>query len=239
MILSMNIRGIDMIDWVSVRNALISGKPVLVFDSSSREAETDMVFYAGSIDYKKIHMLRKEAGGLICYVSGRIFREALGLEYLNEVFRNHPSYKHLVSKRPRYGDPPAFNIWVNHVNTRTGINDFDKATTIQRLHYVAELVYKGFIEDARDTFYREFYAPGHVPILTSRGLGSRKGHTELVTALGLLTGLTPSFVIAEMLSEGTSLDRNSALKYARRNNYIYIDGFDIIVEAEKRGYLND
>ncbi len=227
------------VNWLSIREALLNGEPVLVFDSLSREAETDMVFYAGVVDYKKIAFLRREAGGLICYVSGRVFRERLGLSFLNETLNHHPVYRYLVSRKPRYGDPPAFNIWVNHVDTHTGISDYDKATTIRRLHDVAELVYKGFDEDAIDVFTREFYAPGHVPVLTSRGIGVRKGHTELVTALALLTGLTPSMVIAEMLSEGSSLPRGEAIRYARRHGLHYINGFDIVVEAEKRGLVDD
>ncbi|MCD6487876.1 MAG: 3,4-dihydroxy-2-butanone-4-phosphate synthase [Desulfurococcales archaeon] len=228
-----------MVDWIRVREELLSGKPILVFDSISREAETDMVYYAGLIDHTKITRLRREAGGLICYVSGSLFRRKLGLSFLNEVFSKHPSYKELATKKPRYGDPPAFNIWVNHIETRTGISDMDKALTIKRLHYVADLVYKGFDVEALDVFYKEFYAPGHVPVLTSRGLANRRGHTELVTALAVILGLTPSMVIAEMLSEGVSLPREDAIRYARRNDLLYIDGFDIIVEAERRGFLND
>ncbi len=226
-------------DWISLRDYLLSGKPVLLFDSMEREAETDMVFYAGSIDYKKISMLRREAGGLICYVSGRRFREALGLEFLNEALMRHPSYGKLVSRRPRYGDPPAFNIWVNHVDTYTGINDMDRATTIKNLHEVAVNIYKGFDVEARDKFYGEFYAPGHVPVLTSRGLAQRRGHTELAVALALITGLTPSMVIAEMLAEGSSLSRGEAYRYARSRGYIMIDGYEVAAEAEKRGFLND
>ncbi len=227
------------VDWISVRNALLTGSPVLIFDSMSREAETDMVFYAGAISYDRIARLRRDAGGLICYVSGRLFRETLGLQFLNEALARHPTYGRLVDKKPRYGDPPAFNIWVNHVDTHTGISDYDKALTISRLHEVAENIYKGFTEEAQTIFFKEFYAPGHIPVLTSRGLESRKGHTELVTALAVITGLTPSMVIAEMLSEGTSLPREDAQRYARRHDLFYIDGFDIIVEAERRGILND
>lgn len=227
------------VNWTAIRNSLLDGEPVLIFDSISREAETDMVYYAGSISYDKIARLRKDAGGLICYVSGRLFREVLQLPFLNEVLLKHPVYGRLVNKRPRYGDPPAFNIWVNHVNTHTGISDYDKTLTIRRLHEVAINIYKGFMKEAQDLFYKEFYAPGHVPVLTSRGLGNRKGHTELVTALAVITGLTPSMVIAEMLCEGTSLPREDAQRYARRHGLYYIDGFDIIVEAERRGVLND
>lgn len=228
-----------MVDWLNVRNQLISGKPVLIFDSIEREAETDMVFYAGAIDYSKIYYLRKYAGGQICYVSGRLFREALGIPFLQELFQKHPSLRSISARRPRYGDPPAFNLWLNHVGTKTGISDKDKALTISALHEVAELVYRGLINDAKTKFEKEFYAPGHVPILTSRGLANRRGHTELTVGLAMITGLVPSIVIAEMLDEGDSLPYEDAKRFAKANGLLFVDGVDIVAEAERRGYLND
>jgi 3,4-dihydroxy 2-butanone 4-phosphate synthase len=228
-----------MLDPLSIRNELLKGKPVLVFDSIEREAETDMVYYAGVIDYKKIAFMRKYAGGQICYVSGAKFREALGIPFLAELYSKHPVLKELSAKRPGYGDQPAFNVWLNHVDTKTGISDRDKALTIRALHEVAELVYKGLVVEAREKFTREFYGPWHVPVLTSRGLSVRRGHTELTVALALLAGLTPSIVIAEMLDEGSSLSYEDAKRFAREHDLLYIDGVDIVAEAEKRGFLND
>ncbi|OYT40453.1 MAG: 3,4-dihydroxy-2-butanone 4-phosphate synthase [Desulfurococcales archaeon ex4484_58] len=228
-----------MIDWMKVRNSLLKGLPVLVFDSIEREAETDMVFYASLIDYSKIAFLRREAGGLICFVSGKLFREVLNLPFLQDLIVKHTLLASLGNKKPRYGDPPAFNLWVNHVNTKTGINDRDRALTIRELYEVAQLIYKGYINEARERFLDNFYAPGHVPILTSRGLSNRRGHTELVVALALLTGLIPAIVIAEMLSEGSSMPYEDAKKYAQRHNLLFIDGVDIVAEAEKRGLVND
>lgn len=227
------------LNWINVRNQLVCGKPILVFDSVEREAEVDMVFYAENIDAGRINYLRKNAGGLICYVSGSLFRETLNLPFLQEVLLREKSLKELSSRRPKYGDPPAFNVWVNHVSTHTGINDRDRALTIRSLHEVASLIYKGYLNEARERFSREFYAPGHVPILTSRGLAYRKGHTELVTALALIVGLTPSMVISEMLAEGSSLPYEDAKKFAQRGGFVLIDGVDIVIEAEKRGVLND
>ncbi len=228
-----------MVEWLIVRRELLSGKPILLFDSIKREAEVDMVFYAEAIDHRKIAYLRREAGGLICFVSGKLFREVLELPFMRELIIQHNSLHELGEKNPRYGDQPAFNIWVNHVATKTGINDYDRALTITKLYEVSKLVYKGYVNDARELFYREFYAPGHVPILTSRGLSSRKGHTELATAMALITGLIPAMVIAEMLDEGSSLSYEDAKRYARRNNLLFIEGSEIIAEAEKRGIVND
>ncbi len=229
----------SLINWSIIRSELLNGRPVLVYDSSNRESETDMVFYARNIDYRKIAFLRREAGGLICFVSGRLFREVLGLSFIKDMFVSNSFYRKLCEKNPKYGDPPAFNIWVNHVDTTTGITDNDRALTIRRLYDVAELVYRGNSNEAIELFTREFYIPGHVPVLTSRGLMNRRGHTELVTVIAMLTDLTPAMVIAEMLSEGFSLSYEDARRYAYRNNFVFIDGVDVVDEAVKKGLIND
>lgn len=228
-----------MIDWSLIRRELLSSKPILLYDSSSRESETDMVFYAKDIDYSRIYFLRREAGGLICFVSGKLFREVLDLPFIKDVFIKNNVLKQLCSKNPRYGDSPAFNTWVNHVDSVTGITDRDRALTISRLFNVAELVYRGYSSDARELFAKEFYAPGHVPVLTSRGLSNRKGHTELATVIALLTNLTPAMVITEMLSEGSSLPYEDARRYASRNNYVFLEGVEVIDDAVERGLVND
>ena len=47
-------------------NALREGKFVLIFDSDSREAETDMVIASEKMTPESIRTMRKDAGGLIC-----------------------------------------------------------------------------------------------------------------------------------------------------------------------------
>jgi len=130
-------------------------------------------------------------------------------------------------KIPRYGDKPAFSLWVNHVSTRTGISDEDRATTIAELHKVVKLLTED-PEGAREKFYSEFMAPGHVPILLSRGIERRRGHTELVTKLAEVSGLERSMVIAEMLGEGKSLSKSEAISYARSKDLLLLEGKDIL-----------
>ncbi len=229
----------EVFDPKIIREELLSGKPVLIFDSSEREAETDMVYYAGAVTPGRIAYMRKNAGGQICYVSGSKFRESLGIPFLLELYMQHPVLKNLAGKKPGYGDPPAFNVWLNHVNTKTGISDRDKALTIRALHEVAELVYSGKTREALEKFEKEFYGPGHVPVLTSRGLRNRRGHTELTVALAGIIGLTPSIVIAEMLDEEVSLSYDEAKKFAEENGLLFIDGAEIVNEAFKRGLIDD
>jgi len=204
-----------------IRSDLLKGKPIIVYDFDGREEEADMVFYAGTINWESINTLRTHAGGLICYVIGRNEAEKLGIDLMVDLLRENNKYSHLV-KRPKYGDYPSFSLWVNSVNVKTGINDIDRATTIKELHNLLES------EDPYDLFRQNFYSPGHVPILISRGLKERRGHTELVTSLAEFLGLKRSMVIAEMLDYGKSLSKEKAIEYANSNNYIFVEGKEIL-----------
>jgi 3,4-dihydroxy 2-butanone 4-phosphate synthase len=206
-----------------IKNELLNGRPIIVYDFDGREEEADMVFYGGSVTWESINQLRKEAGGLICYVTGSQEASLLKLKFLSDEWKSHPVYSGLV-KRPSYGDFPSFMIWVNHVSVTTGISDMDRAKTVRELHRVLT----DHVDDKARYFLDNFYAPGHVPILASRGLEVRRGHTELVTRLAEVLGLPRSMVIAEMLGQGKSLSREMAELYASKNNMIFLEGKDIV-----------
>ena len=218
--------------------ALRDGEPVLIFDSEDRESEVDMVFYAGKISVDKIYMLRTHAGGLICYATSYRIARVLGIPFQQEIIIKWGNELAKLVKIPKYGEPPAFALWVNHIDVKTGISDGDKALTIIKLHEVVENAWKNNIEFAKEMFYREFMAPGHVPILISRGLARRRGHTELSIALAKLAELPPSVVFAEMLDKGTSLSLKKAIEYANKNSIPLVKGEDIII-LYKRGLIND
>ncbi len=206
-----------------VRKELLDGKPIIVYDFDGREEEADMVFFAGAVTWKSINMLRKEAGGLICYVTGKTEMNEIGLNFLSDEWKTHPLYRELI-KKPVYGDYPSFTIWVNHTSVSTGISDIDRARTVRELHNLVS----DHINDKEDYFLKNFYAPGHVPILASRGLEVRKGHTELVTKIADLLKLPRSMVIAEMLDDGKSLNREKARAYARERDIKFIEGNEIL-----------
>ncbi|MEZ0290054.1 MAG: 3,4-dihydroxy-2-butanone-4-phosphate synthase [Sulfolobales archaeon] len=217
-------------DWSRVREDLLSGRPVLLYDLEGREEETDMVLYAGSIDHRSIYMLRREAGGLICYVTSEQVARELGLVFLSDLLTQHPLYRDLASKRLRYGDQPPYTLYVNHIKVRTGISDRDRALTIRELDKIVGLIERGDAKLAREIFYREFVAPGHVPILIGRDISLRRGHTELSLLIAKRTGLRPSMVIAEMLVEGDSMSKDEAIKYAGERGFIFIEGIDLLRE---------
>ncbi len=150
-----------------IRKDLESGLPVLIYDFDGREEEVDMVFYGGAVTWKSVKTLRTMAGGLICYATGYQEANALHLPFQVDILRSLGDLSKLV-KRPRYNDEPAFSIWVNHVSTGTGISDEDRATTVRYLHKVISETKKDENE-ARELFYKDFYAPGHVPYLYQGG----------------------------------------------------------------------
>lgn len=219
-----------MVEWERVRADLLSGKPVLIYDFAGREEEVDMVFYAGSIDYRSIYTLRREAGGLICHAISGEAAGMLGLPYLSDIISSIPEFSQLSQRRLRYGDAPPYSLYINHISVRTGISDRDRATTIKRFHEVVSIALAGRAGEARKIFYSEFVSPGHVPILISRGLSRRRGHTELSIAIASKLGLVPSMVIAEMLDEGDSMSLEKAERYAAEKGYILLKGEEILRE---------
>jgi len=213
-----------------------NGKCVLIYDWPNREDEVDMVCYAGHVTVEKVYELRTEAGGLICFGTSEDVAQALELPLLSDLLSQHVKLKQLV-KKTRYGDVSPFALWVNSVAVRTGISDEDKARTIKDLHHVVSLVARGDVDEGRRQFYENFYVPGHVPILISRGLKSRKGHTELAIALARLAGLLPSVVFAEMLDYGISMSLNKAREYAEKRGLTLVTGEEILSVAEKEGVM--
>ena len=209
------------------------GEPVFIHDSSSRENEVDMVYHACFIDYKRIALLRKVAGGLICYSMPKSLGEALGLKYMSDILRDS-GYVELTSRTLRYGDPPNFSLWINHINASTGIRDIDRALTIKELDNVVKLIIEGRVGEAKKKFYNEFIAPGHVPVLLGRGLNVRRGHTELSIALAELAGLRPSVVITEVLDEGEAMPVSRVKEIASSLGSVVVEGDEIVSEWLKR-----
>jgi len=212
-------------------NALRSGRPVMIYDSSKRESEVDMVYHASKVGPDEVYMLRTRAGGLICYATTLRVVEVLGLRFLDETLKSlGEPYRALASKVPLYGDRPAFVLWVNHIKARTGITDEDRAVTIRGLHEVTKLVLEGQVEKARIAFTENFQSPGHVPLLAARSLKVRRGHTELSIALAKLARLEPSVVFAEMLTRGGRLSWDEALSLSERMGWPLLEGA-VIAEA--------
>ena len=214
---------------------LRDGRIIFIHDSDNRENEVDAVIRADYVTPSVITWMRKNAGGLICFVTEDSIGRQLGLDFMSEALRRL-GFDGLV-KRPGYGDDPAFSIYVNHVRTVTGIRDRDRALTINRLADIVKMAGEGRVAEARKVFYEEFYAPGHVPILLGR-VGRRFGHTELSLMLSRMAGIPPALVIVEMLSDdGGALGRDVVGKMASELGTVLVDGDEIISEARMRGII--
>lgn len=218
---------------------LKKGRPVLVFDSESRERETDIFFLAELVDYKKVQVLRKDAGGLICVSLHPKIADVLGLPYLRELLALYSSKLTDIYTKPLpYDERSSFSITINHVDTFTGITDRDRALTISSLGSLCHNFWFKKLSEKKfyDAFLKEFRSPGHVFLLRSakKVVLERRGHTELAIALAMIGEITPCMVLAEMLGDnGYSLPLEQARQYAEENGYILLRGEWIVQEYRK------
>jgi 3,4-dihydroxy 2-butanone 4-phosphate synthase len=223
--------------------ALRSGKFVLVFDSDSREAETDMMIASEHVTFESIRTLRREAGGLICTTVPAEVSKKLDLPFMAELFAEsyvkHPVLKGLAPNDLPYDTKSAFSLTINHRHTFTGIPDRDRALTISEFAKLGKRVTGMDPETARGEMGAAFRAPGHVFLLNSQPgvLNDRRGHTELATALMKMGGMYPSATICEMMGDdGKAMRKEKAQEYAKRYGLPYLEGAEIIEEWKKSVY---
>lgn len=196
------------------------GEPVLIHDAADREDEVDLVYPAASVTPDAVARLRNDAGGLIGVALGDDVADAFDLPYLHDVI-GHPANDLWDME---YDDHPTFSLTVNHRDTFTGVTDRDRSKTISALADAAA-------DPANTDFVTEFRVPGHVHLLRGApNLTIRQGHTELVLALATAAGLPPAVAICEMLDDetGEALSPDEARDYAQRNDFVYIEGRNII-----------
>ena len=180
------------------------GKIVLVYDFDNREKETDMTVASEFVDMEKVRTLRKDAGGLLCTTTPYALAKDIGLPFLSDTFWDcsdkYPLLKAMAPTDIPYDNTKSsFGITINHRDTYTGITDSDRALTIKT--YADVIFADEPIEQIREKMGLKFRAPGHVHLLNTseKILESRKGHTELCTALMIMAGVKPSATICEMM----------------------------------------
>ena len=59
-------------------------------------------------------------------------------DILNIFGKSNQSISSITKNTSPYGDKPSFSITLNHVNTYTGITDYDRALTISSLSKVCK-----------------------------------------------------------------------------------------------------
>ncbi len=214
---------------------LKAGKFILIYDADGREEETDLVISSSLVTPESIRIMRLDGGGLICTTIDYETREKLGLPYLSEVFwemgAKYGVLKNLIPNDIPYDEISSFSVTINHRKTFTGVTDNDRALTISELSNLISTIQKIENGHAQELFGAQFRAPGHVHLLNASEnlLTSRKGHTELATAMVIMAGLVPSATICEMMdSSGIARDKNSAKEYAKLHGLTFLEGFEII-----------
>jgi 3,4-dihydroxy 2-butanone 4-phosphate synthase len=205
------------------------GDPVLVHDAADREGETDVIYPAAAVTPEAVAHMRNDAGGLVCLALADEVARALDLPFLDDSIDHPTAGDHELG----YDSRSSFSLPVNHRDTYTGITDADRSLTIQAVASVAERVVAGDGYGPAD-FAREFRSPGHVHLLRGAPdlLDDRRGHTELGLALAAAADRAPAVVVCEMLDDATGEARSvdDARAYARRHDYVYVEGSDLVAE---------
>ena len=215
------------------------GKVVLVYDFDNREGEADLTVASQFATFETIRFMRKYAGGLICTTTPYDKAKDLGLPYMTDVYRNEPGEYPLLKAMipndiPYDNTRSSFGITINHRKTFTGVTDGDRAKTISRY---AEVIFQNKPdEEIINDLGAEFRSPGHVHLLNaSEGLlSSRKGHTELCTAMMYMAGVLPSATICEMMGDnGKAMAKERIMKFAEEHDIEFITGEQVIEKWEE------
>lgn len=212
-----------------------AGKFVLVFDAEGREEETDICVASQFVTPEAVRTMRKDAGGWICTTIPPRMLDSIDMPRLSDIFLSsssaYPFVGKAVPRRLPYDQKSAFSLTISHKDTYTGVTDNDRALTIRRFADFARTAISKENGWAVSSFSREFRIPGHVALLRPSLplLESRKGHTELTTALASMARLVPSATICEMLGDtGRALSKPEAKEYALAHNLTFLEGREII-----------
>jgi len=215
-------------------DALKKGQFILLHDSSDRENEVDMVIAAKHVTPVHISHMRQFAGGLICIAVDDVISKNLKLEYMHDTLKqcSVTEHKSMIYNNTKYGDHPSFSMWINHVDTKTGITDYDRALTANEMAKVAEMSEPYMI----DYFTRMFKVPGHVPLLKSAPglIETRQGHTEMSAHLLQLAEMSPVSVICEMMDSIThnALTFDKAKKFADSKRIPMLDASEVLTHSK-------
>jgi len=211
-----------------------NGRIVLVYDFDDRERETDMTIASEFVTQDTIKVMRKDAGGLICTTTPYDTAKELGLPFMSDVFWDgsgkYPLLRAMAPTDIPYDNTrSSFGLTINHRGTYTGITDKNRALTISE--YIRTIFSDASADDRKKQLGMNFRSPGHVHLLNTseKILESRKGHTELTTALMIMAGVRPSATICEMMGDdGDAMSKSEAIKYAKKNGYAFIEGSEIL-----------
>jgi 3,4-dihydroxy 2-butanone 4-phosphate synthase len=213
---------------------LQKGKFILIYDSDTREGETDLVIASQFVTPASIRQMRQDGGGLIFIMTSYQKAYQLQLPFLADVYTDiqdrYPILKGLAPNDLLYDTKSSFSLYINHRKTFTGITDKDRSLTMQQFAALLDKIDRLTAEDALTLFGREFRSPGHIPICVAAKnlLNERKGHTELVVSLLTMAGLTPAGSGCEMMGDtDNALSKTNAQKYAKTHGLVFLTSNEV------------
>jgi len=212
----------------------------LIYDSESREGETDLVMSSKFVKPESIKTMRKDGGGLIFLMTSKEIADKLKLPFLADMYctikDKYPVLDHLYPNDIPYDSKSSFSLYINHRKTFTGITDNDRSLTMNKFSELIDNVKNLNDSAATKMFGKEFRSPGHIPIcVAAEGLLSeRKGHTELVISMMGMAKLPPAGSGCEIMGDdGKAMSKEDAKRYAEKYDLVFLEGKDII-EAWKK-----
>ena len=227
-----------MLDIENIALTLREGKPILVFDETDREGETDIFFSAKYSTNSSIRFLRENGGGMIFLAAENSASTKLGLPFAHEIYetvstsnKNFNILDRMLNHSIPYDKKSSFSIFINHKDTFTGISDHDRALTSKSFASVFEESVNLSHSESQKLVSDNFRIPGHVPvcIADSNLLNARQGHTELIVSLLKMADMNPVAVGCEMIgSDGHSLSSGKAKSWALSKGYLFLEGRQII-----------
>jgi 3,4-dihydroxy 2-butanone 4-phosphate synthase len=227
----------------TIQNAIESlrnGQFILIYDNESRESETDLIIASQFVTPDAIKRMRKDGGGLIFLMVSNPAAKKLQLPFLSDLFSDvgaqYPVLKALVPNDIPYDTKSSFSLYINHRKTFTGITDNDRSLTMKKFAELVSTIKNIESNTAVQQFGKEFRSPGHIPICVAskKLLNERKGHTELVISLLEMAGLIPVGSGCEIMGEkGKAMSKEDTRKYAEKNNFVFLEGNDIIKAWKK------
>ena len=227
-----------MLDIENIALTLREGKPILVFDETDREGETDIFFSAKYSTNSSIRFLRENGGGMIFLATDHLASTKLGLPFAHDIYNavtktsdDFSILEKMLGHSIPYDKKSSFSIFINHKDTFTGISDYDRALTSKSFAIILEESLKLSKDESQIKLSDNFRIPGHVPVCIADSdlLTARQGHTELIVSLLKMADMNPVAVGCEMIgSDGNSLSSDKAKSWALSKGYLFLEGRQII-----------
>jgi 3,4-dihydroxy 2-butanone 4-phosphate synthase len=179
--------------------------------------------------------MRQDGGGLIFIMTSHHIADKLQLPFLANLYSDisdkYPVLKELAPNDIPYDTKSSFSLYINHRDTFTGITDNDRSLTMKKFAELIKRIESVASNVAISEFGKNFRSPGHIPlcIASKNLLNERRGHTELVVSLLLMADLIPVGSGCEIMgNNGKALSKKETIKYAKKNNFIFLEGKDVI-----------